>query len=434
MTRSRVRAARLLGLVVVVSGLSACVPPGMSSLDGLTVIQPASSVAERDPAPATIPIMLVSQRILIEVTFEAPNGRGRKALAWINMGMSSPIIGNSLYHELGLDQGAPLRFHLGGFAFNVPAGAVSDGSGGLGGPDLKRLFAPRSVEVMLPSGLFQQFVLTLDYQHRALTLARPGQALPDGDPVACAINSKTGLVGIEATIDEARQRFVIDAGGGYSWVRGDVVAHWLRRHPDWGRTRGAIGPSNANMLDLAFEKDGTVARIPAAAIGSTQLEDFGIMGTGPILGETLDGVFGNFFWDNWEKSAPYPVIGWIGGNVLRHYKLTIDYPNRMTYWRKLSESDPHELDQIGVTLVRRGDRYFIGGFVRKFATNEADGVLTRQASIGDELLAVDGKPVPGLSMDAVLLALHSRPEEKRQLLLGHNGSQMVISAHAMNNR
>jgi hypothetical protein len=232
---------------------------------------------------------------------------------------------------------------------------------------------------------------------------------------------------VQAAVDGKTVPVVLDTGSGYSWMRGDVVAAWLRSHPDWARAHGAVGPANANMLDYAFEKDGDVIRVPVVTLANLRIENAGMMGTGPILGDTLDGVFGNFFWDNWQKSAPFSVAGWLGTNVLKNYKLTIDYPNRMTYWLKQSQTNVHELDQVGVTLVRRGDRYFIGGIVSRAGSVGADEEAARQIEVGDELVAVDGVAVTGAARDAVLAALHGTPGEQKTLVVLHSGARKSAS-------
>ena len=60
-------------------------------------------------------------------------------------------------------------------------------------------------------------------------------------------------------------------------------------------------------------------------------------------------VHGDFF-DWYSKKAPESVIGWIGGNVRKGFRVMIDFPRRMIYWEQQIELDPHDLDQVGVTL------------------------------------------------------------------------------------
>ncbi|MBI3275989.1 MAG: peptide-binding protein, partial [Methylocystis sp.] len=251
---------------------------------------------------------------------------------------------------------------------------------------------------------------------------------PEGVAVPIALNPKTGLVTVDAMVDGRTYPVVIDAGSGYSWMRGDTVKQWLAPHPEWRRAEGAVGLANYNMLDWAFEKQGTIARIPEIAIGAVRLRNIGVLGTGPILGRFGDGLIGDLFWDNWQKAAPGPVVGWLGGNALKPFKLAIDYPNRMSYWQSRAAPDPHDLDQVGLTLVRRSERYFIGGVVRKASVDAPDRATVDDVEIGDELLAVDGLTVPGADKDSVLSALHGAPDERRTLVIERGGQRRQIEA------
>jgi hypothetical protein len=379
-------------------------------------------------ASSTIAFLLDTQRVLLDVTFEKPDGAQHKALVWFNMGMAAPVLSKRLYRELAIDRGEPLRVRLGDVAVDVASSAVIDGDGGVGVPTFAHLFAPRPVEAMLPIGVLQQFVVTLDYKRRTLTLSQPDAQKIGGIAVPAAINRATGLVTVGTSIGAGVFPLVIDAGTGYTWMRGDVVTTWLASNPEWRRAQGAVGQSNANMVDYAFEKDGVVARIPDVALDAVRLKNVGVLGTAPVLGRFADNLIGDLFWDNWRRSATGPVIGWLGGNVLKNFKLTIDYPNQTTYWQKQAEPDAHDLDQVGLTLVRQSDRYFVGGIVRKAGSGGADVPTVEGIGIGDELIAVGGVSVTGASKDVILSALHGKPGERRAIVIEHRGERREVDA------
>ncbi|PWB83803.1 MAG: peptide-binding protein [Methylocystaceae bacterium] len=372
-----------------------------------------------------IPMIPDADRVLLEVTFETPQGGARKALVWFNMGMAQPVLTKALYRELGIDKGRPLRLTISDRTIDVPPDAVVDGDGGIGVPEFRHLFAPKPVEAMLPARIVQKFVVTLDYGHRTFAISESGARKPDGVAVPCEVNTKTGIVAITTEVGDGVYPFAVDAGAGYSWMRGDVARAWLVRHPDWRRAFGAVGPANANMVDFAFEKDGVVFRIPRIEVGALTLDNVGVLATAPVIGAFVDGLFGDFFWDNWSKAAPAPVIGWLGGNVLKDYILTIDYPDRTTYWRKQRTTDLGELNQPSVTLVRRDDHYFIGGFVRKADSVAAEESL-QGVEIGDELVAIDGADIRSFGREAVLSKLHGVPGSRRRLQLERSGGRVDI--------
>ncbi len=385
--------------------------------------------AEQSSDVVAIPFILDAQRILMNVSFARPDGAIRHALVWLNMGMPAPVLTKALYRELRIDRGEPLNLRLGEDSIVAAPDTIVDGDGGLANPDFNQRFSPYLVEAMIPAGLLRRYVVTIDYQRRILSLAAPGARKPEGTAVPFAFNEKTGLIAVDAVVDGAAFPMVVDAGSGYSWMRGDMVARWLAAHPDWRRAEGAVGPANYNMLDYDFEKQGTIARIPQISVGAVDLKNLGVLGTGPVLGRLGDSLFCDLFWDNWQKAAPGPAAGWLGANALKPFKLSIDFPNRVSYWRAQTKADAHDLDQVGVTLVRRADGYFIGGIVRKADRDGGEDETVEGVEIGDELIAVNGLAVRGLTRDQVLSALHGAPDEARILRVsGPSGAMREIAA------
>jgi len=371
----------------------------IASLFAAFLFIPVLAAARKLPSlPQGVPFILDSNRILLDVVLTTPEGRERKALAWFNMGMASPILTHDLYRELGINRGGILQMRIGERRLEARADQVVDGDGGVGVPTFNHLFAPRRVEAMLPAAMFTDYVLRIDYNRRVLALNAPGAKHPEGSPVPLLLNADTGVAAVEAQIGDETRALAIDAGSGYSWMRGDVARDLLVRRPDWRRAHGAVGAANTNMVDFAFEKEGDVLRIPSVRIGDVGFSELGFLGTAPVLGSFAEGLFGDLFWDNWRKAAPAPVIGWLGGNALRDYELTIDYPNRMSYWRRQRVPDPTELDQPPITLVRQGERYVIGGIAR--TRTQLQGPL--DVEVGDELLAIDNLVTRGAGKDDVL--------------------------------
>lgn len=420
--------ARPFGLVeVFVRSVSIALLAICASSSGGSFAKPAGAHRNaKSVGSETIPFVLDAQRILLNVTFETPDVGSRQALVWFNMGMPAPILTKALYRELGIDRGHNLTIRIGALSLEAAPETVVDGDGGFANPDFAQRFAPHPVEAMLPAWLFQQTLVTLDYQHRALTLAKPEGRKPEGVAVPLSINTTTGLIAVDVVVDGKTYPMVIDAGSGYSWMRGRVLADRLDVHPDWRRAQGAVGLSNYNMLDLAFEKNGMVARVPELAIGPVTLEKVGLLGTG--FGNFGDSLVGDLFWDTWQRSAPSPVIGWLGGNALKPFELTIDFPNRMSYWRRQAKADAHDLDQVPITLVRHSGGYFIGGCVRNTGPSSPESASVEGCEIGDELVAVDGLSARGASIEQVLSALHGVPGERRRLVIEHHGKTMDIEA------
>lgn len=405
-------------------------------LAALAFLAPGVAAAKPPQRPANfataLPFRLDAGRILVEATFQTPEGSTRKALAWFNMGMKAPILTRTLYSELGVGEGRPLKLVVGDLTLEASADSVSDKGDGADIFAFPQYFGPYRVEAMLPASLFLAHRLTLDYKNRRIVVdADRGKTPSGGVAVPIELNPDTGLASVKAEVDDRSYAFVIDAGSGYSWMRGDALESWLAAHPDWRKARGAIGAANYNMLDLPldlnFEKQGTIARLPALRVGALEVRDVGVLGS--ARGGFVDSVAGDYFWDNWQKGAAEPVAGWLGPNVLQRYEITLDYPARLSYWREVATADAHDLDSIGVTLVRRGERYFISNLVDAPQQARTEGV-----AVGDELLAVDGVAASGAARGALIVALHGKPGERRRLTLSRDGATREVELPVLDMR
>jgi hypothetical protein len=175
------------------------------------------------------------------------------------------------------------------------------------------------------------------------------------------------------------------------------------------------------------EAKATILRLPEISFGSLHLAQIGVMGISPAAppfppapGESKVG--GNFF-DWYSKKAPEPVIGWLGGNVLKSFRLMIDFPNQITYWQRERDLDPHDLDQVGVTLEKRGADYFIAGVAERDGKPTVEGIR-----IGDKLLQVDNLWLNGATRGAIFSALHGKPGTVRVLILEREGKRVTLRA------
>lgn len=392
-------------------GLAGCITlPGSRPVEGLVHVQQRSAAGASIPALTTIPATLDDGRLFVMLVFRRPDGSARPALAWVNMGMGGLSLTPALRDELGPDR--PVSFSVGAMPVTVDAAAVLPATA----DEFAQQLGPMPVEAILPAGVLRLFRVTLDYAGPSLILAQPSDAPAAGVAVPVQVNEGTGLISIEAEVAGHRYPAVIDSGAGYSWWRGGVVRGWLDGHPGWLRATGAPGRSNQAMVDQAFEQEGTLVRVPMA-LGPLQLLDVGVLGSGPS-GGVVGPLVGRLFWHAWEQGAPGPVAGWLGGNVLSRYRVTIDYRNHVTYWEPTSP--PRALTSVGVSLVHTPTQYRVGGLVRR------DGVAVAEVQIGDLLVAVDGLAAAPMTRGAILDRLGGRPGDRHRLTLDRDGRRTEV--------
>lgn len=361
----------------------------------------------------TTTFVLEGNRIYAELDFVRPDGTVRTALAFVDSGSPEMIVSEALFKELQLDQKKPLTFHVGAMPVHVEASAVTKD------PWLPfPLGDNRNVEALLPAGVMQKFQVVIDYAQRSLTLAEPGTLKPEGVAVPFRVNEKTGLIAVNAAIDGQSYAVTIDCGSAYTWLDKKAAGLWLKDHPEWERGTGAVGLSNMRMADDGIEANGTIMRLGEMQLGALKLKQIGALAIGPSK-TNWD------FMDWYSQKSPVPVIGWLGGNVLRGFRITLDYANRTSYWLKQAELNEHDLDQVGLTL-QSNHGFFVTAIVTQKGKPTVEGV-----QIGDKLLKISELDTDGAAWGQVFAAMHGKPGEIRELVLERDGKQFTVSAKVL---
>lgn len=434
--------ARTLPLVLglATAALSGCVtPPPTPDMRSAATPAPVFS--------GPVPFTLDDNRVFVPVTLIGADGRERPTLAFVNQGFAGPTLSNALYHELRVGEGGPLRlrigaaeiaidprtvqpesevldFHIGLLPHPLPAtpdeqGAyaakAAQGEGGL----MKAFVGPLPVEAVVSAGLLQRFRVTLDYGASTISLDPPGGAPPGGTAVPMRVNPATGFATVDATFGGERRALVIDCGGSFSALRLPLARTVAQGHPDWLRSEGGIGEAN---LSLASSDVGMpVLRAPQAAVGPLTLAPFDFAGFGST---GLVGVIATpAFWNYYSKKAGEQVDGWIAGNVLKSYRLTLDYPAGMSWWQEEAPLGGDEFDQVGLVLARDDHEVEVAGMALKDGRPTVAGVLP-----DDKLVSVDGRAVAGLTRGGLINLLHGRPGETRALVLSRKGERIEVRA------
>jgi hypothetical protein len=384
-------------------------------------------VAAETHSSGTVPFIFDDNRIFAEIAFLRPDGTSRKAVAFVDIGTPQLVLEQDLGKELGIENAKQTILRVSDLEIEVPASDVQTDTGlGMTGRDGKRSI---KVEAVLPGSVMKNYQVALDYAKRSLTMAKPDTIKPTGDAVPCRINPKTGLVSVTAEIGGRDYPLAIDCGSAYTWVRHDVAAQWIAEHRDWERGVGAVGEANMQVRPDGAEARAVNLRLPQIRLGSLLLEQVGALGIeraappiSPAPDEQL--VHGNLF-DWFSKKTPEPVIGWIGANVLKNFRVTFDFPRRTIYFERENKVDSYDLSQVGITLeTREGQKgYFIAGVAMKDGRLTVDGVI-----VGDRLVKIDDLDVSGATRGAIFLALHGKLGDTRVLTLERNDKQLKVIA------
>ena len=394
--------------------LAACSSDEVPSMVGKFTVPPNLS-------PTVVPFTLEGDQILVEVEVQG-SAQSRKIICALNMG--HPVSGwmEHVWKETGHVPHTPAKFSVGGVPVEVASGA-SASTDDVAYPDrqLDFWFFTHQVEGALQAGFLENFDIALDYTRKTLTLAAPGTLPHDGVAVPIRVKPETGLATVDFIVDGKPYPIVIDVGGAYSFVRKSTATEWLKTHPGWLHADGAIGPANYLMIGQGAEEKGSLMRLDKAALGPMAIENAGFFGVGGGMGP-LDVISTESFFDDWQKLAPEPVIGWLGANVLKHYRITIDYKAQMSWWKKLDEIDPHELDQIGISFVYDKGDYSVGRVVTKDGKPTVTGIEK-----GDKIVSIDDAPVKAWSRDQLFAALGGKPGDLHRVTVERDGKTLTLS-------
>jgi hypothetical protein len=402
-----------LRILVAVCGVAmACGLPGRAGAAG----KPTRAASA--PRSVTVPFSLDHNRMIVDVEFTRPDGTLRRARAWVDTGDEVLVLAEPLARELGLDLSA---IDAGAVGHSVAIGSAAPPTriGGLPldvagvGVQVRlgtHVPAGASVEVQLPASALRHDHVVFDYPARRLTVARRGVLKSRGEAIPCRVNPVTGLLMIAATLDGESVWLGVDNGSAGTWLSDSLTRTWQARHPNWPHAIGAAG--SANFFGFPFEARGVLMRLPAIELGALRARDVAVLG----LPQSL------FAW--YSKKSAGPVLGFIGANVLRGFRLEIDFPGQMTYWLPAPPTRSRDLDIVGLTLRPEPDgSTTVVGVVTKDGQPVVEGVQP-----GDKLLGVDGRNLATARMGEVVDALRGEPGTVRMLVLERAGKRLTVRA------
>jgi hypothetical protein len=153
-------------------------------------------------------------------------------------------------------------------------------------------------------------------------------------------------------------------------------------------------------------------RLPELRMGALGARDVAVLGL-------PQGLF-----DWYSKKSAGAVAGFIGANVLKGFRLEVDFPNGMTYWEAGPPPASGDLDMVGLTLrPEAGGGYTLAGVATK---DGKPAVAVVQP--GDKLIRVGSLYTTGALMGQVVDALRGVPGETRTLVVEREGKQLTVEA------
>ena len=236
---------------------------------------------------------------------------------------------------------------------------------------------------VLGKDVFAHYVVDIDYSRGTVTLRPPETYTYRGDgtivPLRVAKDFTTATMDGRLTLADRRPvpvRLALDVGT-YSGLRlysSFTLAHWLALRP----------PVNVQSFGFGLGGDfpTIVARAASLGIGTRELQSPMVEASRATAGAT----------------ARTDVDGTIGGGILRHFHVIVDYRHsQMILEPSAATAEPFEADLSGLLIEAHGPAFV----VRRAAVNA--GIYE-----GDTLLQVDSRPAAMLGLRG-MRELFSRP-------------------------
>ncbi|MGH7472006.1 MAG: hypothetical protein ACRENP_28980 [Longimicrobiales bacterium] len=282
--------------------------------------------AQSRPDRATVPLLVEKNRPYITVTFRRPDGSTRSARFLIDTGGGGFLITEPLARDLALELGATSREEGTEFATvtKPPEALVGTLPLELNAGRVFVLIGKNNVlpnanaghaEGMLPGHVLARYHVVFDYPKATFTLARPGVLTPQGDPSPMPVSKQQGFPRTELEVNGVKHGFLLDTGASFTMVSDALLKTWGREHPDWPRHPGAFGEAatlGGQTLETMF--------VPRGVWQSHQLEEFGVT-------SQREGTFERYM----SGMMTAPIVGALAGNVLKHFRLELDYANEKLY-------------------------------------------------------------------------------------------------------
>jgi predicted aspartyl protease len=274
----------------------------------------------------TVPLRVEGNRPYISVTFRRADGSSRAARFLVDSGGGGFILTERLAQDIGLKWGKAQHEDGEDFAAadSPPLAFVGRMPLNLNPQRVVVLMhkdnvvpkgAPGHAEGLLPGHVLARYHVVFDYPKKQFTLALPGVLEPKGDTLPMPVSKRSGFPRTEIVVDGVKYGFLIDTGASFTMVSEALLKSWGNSHPDWERHAGAVGEAKTlggQTLETMF--------LPHAGWGTRKLEKVGVT-------SQREGTFERYM----SSMMTSPIVGSLAGNILKGFRLELDYPNEKVY-------------------------------------------------------------------------------------------------------
>lgn len=237
------------------------------------------------------------------------------------------------------------------------------------------MFDRTDAKAFLPAKVLAQHHVVFDYPARRFSIV--DQTSSSGVPVPTPIAEESKLPRVEVEVAGQRVGMLLDTGASHTMVSEAVFDTWRTSHRDWPIVEAALG--TANMGSAGADGHRRMMRIPEMRIGELTIVNVSVVTRPP-------GTFETYM----SSMMTAPIVGALGGNVLSHFRIEIDYTRQRSYFEPDNvRIRPSYVTPIVLMKTREGVRIL-----------ETTPDASSAGLAGSLLVAVDGESVGRSFADA----------------------------------
>lgn len=250
---------------------------------------------------------------------------------------------------------------------------------------------PLNFAGLFGGNVMQQFAIRLDYAHPdlAFRIGMPPMEMPTdgvetpGDAVSFSLQGggagrlgpggpiitfKSTRIPLTVELEGAARSFILDTGASETTVKSGVYSAI--------RSDGRAQLSGLPISTVMGPTTAMVTRVRTLKVGGASVANAAIMTIG-------DDLLANI-----EAEVGHPIDGLLGGNFLREFMVTVDYPGQMLHLQRYTAAViVDEFKRVGFELGAGSGahRYSVG------VVYQGTDAAAKQLTAGDEVVSVDGQ-------------------------------------------
>jgi len=365
----------------------------------------------------TIPMSVEGNAPIITLAFKTPQGSLRSARFLVDSGGGAIILGEQLAKDIGLKSKGAVSSEDGQQyqEVDLPTGFIGEMPVDL---QTSKAFAHvgtssfihdrYNVEGMLPGKALQHYQIVLDYPRHRFSVGEAGTLPHRGEKLACPYVASNGHPRVDVGIGGITYGFLLDTGTQITLMREDVLKQWAKEHPDWSRSTGASGPANEG----ADPNDDFLLRIPRLQLGSFTVNHVAVASRP------------NEIYSATNYETPAAIVGALGGNVLSHFRVEVDYPEQLCFFERSGKEQANDFDTVGLVL----DTNPRGQLVVRAVSSTASAVTRQNIQPGDVILQIGDSGDAPYTLTKAAQALSGVVGERKHLRILRRGEPMSVTA------